>query len=149
MADKKNKKISDSRIQRFVKCNGRIREATLESEREFLKLAGNISAAQLQIVLAVGNHTPCSMSQLANILHFSKANITQMVDRLIQKKFLKKTRRRDDQRVVEVALLARGQKVVDLNREHVERVAKSWFSKMSDEQQEMMLTMLEGFLDDA
>lgn len=139
MVSTQNQKIRDERIQRFVKCNTRMREATLESEREFLKLAGNISAAQLQIILAIGDNAPCTMSQLAKILHFSKANVTQMVDRLIQNKFVKKIRRRDDQRVVEVTLLAKGQKVVTLNRKHVERIAKSWLGNMTDEEQERML----------
>lgn len=137
----------DERIQRFTECNQRMREATLGSEREFLKSAGNISAAQLQLILTIGDNAPCTMSQLAKILDFSKANVTQMVDRLILNKFVEKIRRQDDQRVVEVTLLAKGQKIVVLNKEHVERVAKNWFSKMTEEEQEMMLRMWEKYLD--
>jgi len=143
---KANNDILESRIKRFVKLNTKMREATLESEREFLKLAGNISAAQLQLLLAIGDNEPCAMSKLAEIMHFSKSNVTQMVERLIKNRFVKKLRREDDQRIVEVMLLAKGQKIVDLNKAHVERVARDWFSKMTDEEQEGMLTMWEQYL---
>lgn len=136
----------EERIKRFVICNSRMRETTLESEREFLKLAGNISAAQLQILLTIGENESCRMSQLAKTMHFSKANITQMVDRMVQKRFVKKVKRRNDQRVIDVILLEKGKKIVNLNKEHVMRVAKSWFSKMTEQEQEAMLSMWERYL---
>lgn len=136
----------EQRVLRFVKCNAKMREATLQSEQEFLRLAGNISAAQLQIVLAVGEHSPCKMNHLAKILYFSQANVTQMVNRLIAKKFLKRVRSKEDRRVVYVTLLAKGQKVFKLNQEHVERVAREWFSTMTDEEQEMLIDFWEKHL---
>lgn len=147
MAKKSKEVIEAERVERFVRFNARMREATLESEQEFLKEAGNISASQLQIILSIGEHEPCAMSELARILHFSKANVTQMVDRLIQGKWVKKVRRSDDQRVVEVSLLAKGKRVVELNREHVERVAKNWFSKLADDEIEAMLSVLDRYFE--
>ncbi len=146
---KKSDNIQQDRIKRFLICNSKMREATLGSEKAFLKLAGNISTAQLQIILAIGDNTPCTMSGLAKVLHFSKANITQMVDRLIYKKYVKKVQSKLDKRVVEVQLLTKGQQVVRLNQEHVEQVAKQWFSKMTDEEQEMMLSFWEKYLNEA
>ncbi len=137
----------DERVNRFLQCNAKMREVTLESEREFLKLAGNISTAQLQIVLAIGDSEPCTMSQLAETMHFSKANITQMVDRLVRNKYVKKAKRKTDKRIVEVSLLSKGKKVVELNNEHVVRVARNWFKKMTDEEQEMLLSMWERYFD--
>ena len=143
-----SEKVIEKRIQRFVAFNARMREATLESEKKFLKSAGNISATQLQIILTVGDHPGCTMGAIARILHFSKANITQMVDRLIRDKFLKKSKSKIDQRVCEVVLLAKAKKIVDLNKEHVERVARNWFSKMTDDEQEMMLSILDRYFED-
>lgn len=142
----KNKAL-DERIKRFVLCNSKMRERTLESEREFLKLAGNISPAQLHIILSIGENSPCTMSQLAKILHFSKPNITQMIERLIQKKMVKKVKHATDQRSVEVILLSIGKKISDLHKAHVERVAKSWFTNMSEPDQEAMLKTWEKYLD--
>jgi DNA-binding MarR family transcriptional regulator len=135
----------NARIARFVQFNSRMREATLESEQAFLKAVGSISASQLQMLLSVGDHQPCTMSQLAAILHFSKANVSQMVDRLIRDKYVQKIRRQDDQRVVEVSLLAKGQAIVKLNREHVERVAKNWFARLSESEQDTMLDILDRY----
>lgn len=49
------------------------------------------------------------------------------------------------QRIVNVDLLTKGKKVVELNREHVERIARDWFGKMTDEEQEGMLSIWESF----
>lgn len=140
-------KNQDERIKRFVLCNSKMRERTLESEREFLKLAGDIGPAQLHIILSIGENSPCTMSQLAKILHFSKPNITQMVERLIQKKMVKKIKHATDQRSVEVVLLKKGSQIFDLHQAHVERVAKSWFANMSEPDQEGMLQVWEKYLD--
>lgn len=141
-----DKSIFEKRIQRFVICNAKMREATLKSEQAFLELAGDISPAQLQILLAIGEHSPCTMNQLAKILHFTQANMTQMATRLIHKKFIKRTRSKEDQRVVYVQLLTKGEAICKLHRQHVERTAREWFNKMTDEEQELMLTMWEKYL---
>jgi hypothetical protein len=36
----------DDKVQRLVRFNARMREATLEFEKAFLKLAGNVSTSQ-------------------------------------------------------------------------------------------------------
>lgn len=138
--------ILEQRVQRFVKLNAKMREATLRSEQQFLKLAGNISAAQLQILLVVGEHAECTMSQIANLLYFSQANTTQMINRLIEKKLLKRCRSKEDKRVVYISLLAKGQKIYDLNQQHVARTARDWFSQMSNDEQEGMLNFWEKYL---
>lgn len=131
------------RVERFIRLNSQTREATLRSEQEFLKLAGNISAAQLHIILSVGLIPECTMSQLAIKLHFTQANITQMINRLIEKKFLKRTQSKADKRVFYISLLVKGKKIFDLHAEHVERTAREWFSKMTEEEQEGMLQLWE------
>lgn len=138
-----NENSLKERVERFISINTRTREATLKSEQEFLRLAGNISAAQLHIILSVGQLPDCTMSQLAIKLHFTQANITQMVNRLIEKKFLKRTQSKTDKRVFYITLLTKGKKVFDLHAEHVERTARKWFSKMTEEEQEGMLQLWE------
>lgn len=51
------------------------------------------------------------MSAPTNRFHFSQANMAQMGDCLIQNKFVKKVRRRDDQHIIEVMLLTKGEKI--------------------------------------
>ena len=138
--------VPEQRVQRFVQLNTRMWEATLKSEQEFLKQACNISAAQLQVILAVGQSPSCTMGHLAKILHFSQANVTQMANSLIAKKFLKRQRSKEDRRVVYLNLLEKGQRICKLHREHVERTAREWFAKMPDEDQEMMLQFWEKYL---
>jgi DNA-binding MarR family transcriptional regulator len=135
----------EGRIQRFVQINARIREATLESEKEFLKSAGNISAAQLQVVLTVGDHPDCTMSVIANALHFSKANVTQMVDRLVRGGYLKKVKSEQDRRITQVKLLSKGKNIVQLSKQHVEQVARDWFGRMTEDEQEAVLSLLDRY----
>jgi DNA-binding MarR family transcriptional regulator len=143
---KTNNEQLKQRIQRFVRINHLMREATLASEREFLQLAGNISAAQLQLILAIGSQGKCTMSQLAQSMHFSQANVTQMINRLISKNFVKRHRCQVDKRVSYVSLLSKGKKVCQLHQEHIERTVAECFSKMSENEQEQMLSFWEKFI---
>jgi len=138
----KQNKLEEN-IQRFIHCNEKTRELTLESETDLIKQAGNISLPQLQIVLTVGAHEPCTMSDLAKILRLSQANITQLVTRLVDKKYLKRSPSREDRRVTYVVLLAKGKKVIELHDKHVQAFAMKWFDVMTDEEQEIMLSAWE------
>ena len=62
---------------------------------------------------------------------------------LIEKKFLKRTQSKADKRVFYISLLVKGKKIFDLHAEHVERTAREWFSKMTEEEQEGMLQLWE------
>lgn len=138
-----NKNTLQHRVERFTRINTILREQTLESERQFLKLAGNISTAQLQLLLTIGQYHPCTMSKVAKIMHFSQANVTQMIDRLVNKRFVKRSACKQDKRVTYITLLTKGEKVCKLHKEHVQRTAKQWFSKMTESEQEFLLSLWE------
>ncbi|MEM9244011.1 MAG: MarR family transcriptional regulator [Pseudomonadota bacterium] len=130
-------------LERFISCNSKIRLATLASEQEFLNLAGKINAAQLQLILAIGTCENCSMKYLAQILGSSPANISQMIKRLQVKKFVSCTRDVTDRRASQVRLLSKGQKIYQAHRQHVLRVTKQWFAKMSHDEQLFFLEIWE------
>lgn len=142
---KKNTTLVNN-IRRFTACNEAMRIATLKSERDFLREAGNISTAQLHIILSIREKGTLMMSELADMLHFTRANVTQLVDKLVDKKYLKRIRSDNDRRVISVSLLAKAKIVAKLYQEHVERTAHDWLSHMSAEEQEGMLSTWEKYL---
>lgn len=125
----------NTRIKRFMHLNAVLRQQLLRSEQKFLKTAGGISASQLQMILLLDKYQPCSMSFLSKNLNFSKANISQMVDRLVRDKYLKKIKRHQDQRVVEAVLLTKGENIVALNKQHAKQIASKWFAKVTAAEQ--------------
>ncbi len=124
-----------TRVKRFMHLNAVLRQQLLRAEQKFLKSVGGISASQLQMILLLDKYQPCSMSFLSKNLNFSKANISQMVDRLVRDKYLKKIKRHPDQRVVEAVLLTKGENIVALNKQHAKQIAGKWFAKVTATEQ--------------
>ncbi len=133
-------------IERFIACNEAMRLATLKSEREFLQEAGNMSNAQLHIILSVFQRKMCTMSELASMLHFTRGNVTQLVDKLVANKFVKRIRSEEDRRLVSITLLEKGNRIAQLHLEHVKRVGADWFKHMAAEEQDVMLSCWEKYL---
>lgn len=147
MSELTRKSTNERNIQRFIHCNNKSRELSMESEAEFIKQAGNISLPQLQVVLSVAAHAPCTMSHLAEVMKLSQANITQLVTRLVNNKYLKRIRSKEDRRVVYVDLLSKGKNIIKLHDAHVRNFAKLWFDVMTIEEQEIMLSAWERVIE--
>lgn len=142
----KNKTL-ENRIERFIHYNARMREKTLASEQAFLKKAGNISSAQLHVLLSIGENPECTISALAKQLQFSKSNMTQMIDKLIKNSFVRKRKNKLDKRIVDIILLEKGKKICAAHQAHVVRVAKGWFEVMSEDEQMLFLETWKKYLE--
>ena len=137
MSSKKKQQLAQMRHY-----NDLIREQTTESEKQLMAVAGNISIPQLHVLLAVANHTPCTMSMIAKATNLTHGNITQTVDRLEAKKLLKRVRSNEDRRIVNVVLTAKGEKVSSAYHESVDNVFSGWFSKLSSAEVEQLLLIM-------
>ena len=71
-----------------------------------------LTYAQSQVLLYVGQHSGCHMGEVAKAFGVTLAAITQIVDRLEQKKFMARGTDPDDRRVYTLELTAEGKALV-------------------------------------
>jgi len=98
-----------------------------------------ISSTQLHVLFLLVNHGPVTMGRLADLLDVSLPNVTWIVERMVERGFVERTRLSDDSRVVEVAATAAGRETVEeidmLRRGQVAAVV----SRLTAEQQRRAL----------
>ena len=72
-----------------------------------------ISSTQLHVLFLLVNHGPIPMGRLADLLDVSLPNVTGIIERMVERGFVERTRQSDDRRVVEVAATAAGRETVE------------------------------------
>jgi DNA-binding MarR family transcriptional regulator len=99
----------------------------------------NISSTQLHVLFMLVNEGALGMSQLADRLGVSLPNVTGIVERMVERGFVERTRDGDDRRVVTISVTATGRETVEeidmIRRGQVAAVV----SRLTPEQQERAL----------
>ena len=114
--------------------NTRIREQTATSEQAFMRAAGNVTIPQIHVLLTVAKYTPCTMSMIAKATKLTHGNITQTVERLENKKLLKRSHSQEDRRVVNVELTAKGRKITEKHDESINDTFNQWFDRLNEQE---------------
>jgi DNA-binding MarR family transcriptional regulator len=133
----------ERRIERFLALNEKMRVQTLEAEQAFNEKVNYLSVPQLHAVLTIHRLANCTMSQLADELHMSRGSITQIIDKLIKLKLVKRKPSLEDRRVIFAELTAKGESVVELQKDSIREVCVQIFEKITAKEQEAFLDFFE------
>lgn len=85
-------------------------------QRKALAQAGSyrqISSTHLHVLYMLVSRGAMPMSRLADQLHVSLPNVTGIVERMVEKGLVERTRPEDDRRVVQVRITDAGRQVLD------------------------------------
>jgi MarR family transcriptional regulator, organic hydroperoxide resistance regulator len=85
-------------------------------QRQALVQAGcyrQISSTHLHVAYMLASRGPSNMSRLADQLDVSLPNLTGIVERMVERGLVERTRPEDDRRTVEVRITDAGRKVLD------------------------------------
>ncbi len=146
MNDKADKAVEQAR---FIFTTARlIQERILKEHAQFLakQKAGEkfmeLSAAQYRCLLTVRICGKVTVGELARRLGVSPASASVMVERLVEKGMLKRTRSKQDRRKVMVTLTAQAEKFADSLEEHMLHVFTDLVRKVGPETAAMWCEVL-------
>lgn len=131
--------VNLERIDRFLIINEAIREMTANAEVEFYGRFQDLSLIQASVIRIINHHNPCSMGQITKSTGLTLGSITQIIDKLIQKGYVKRKRSPEDRRVVFAELTAKGKRVIAISRKYVAESAKKMLSKYPEPEQDKFL----------
>lgn len=109
-----DKKKSDSVAELLVALLPIFQEKVVRSSE--VRRGGEISPSQYQVLAAVYDNGPLSMSSLAARLRVSKPNLTPLVDKLLKGRYVERNTDRKDRRVVLVSLAGKGREFLQARR---------------------------------
>jgi DNA-binding MarR family transcriptional regulator len=117
-----------------------LREFTRRQEGILTK--GNLAVSDIVIMDVLLEKGPSTMGDLAKILNLTTSAGTVIVDRMIRKGFVKRERSREDRRVVNVALLKKGEETIkSINRER-RHMANELFSVLNEKERREYLRLI-------
>jgi DNA-binding MarR family transcriptional regulator len=113
-----------------------------KTEADFLASLGGLSLPQLNVLNAIGDMEPCTMGSVAKYATLSLSSITLIVDKLVNAKLVLRVRSKTDRRIVHAKLSANGQKIYQIQIEHLARVSERMLAALTSTEQEQLLNIL-------
>ena len=135
----KKYKVNPENLDLFLLVNEQLRQATAHAETQFFSQFKDISILQAHIILSINFNKPCKMSEIAKNANLSLGGMTQLIDQLEKKKYVKRVRSTQDRRVVFIELASKGHKVVKANEQHVKHVGLNIMQKFNAKEQARFL----------
>jgi len=104
--------------------------------------AANLSKQECRVINVVGQHEPLIMREIAEYAKLSVTNTTGVVEKLVQKGYLRRDRSDADRRIVKIQLTTSGQQIYALEVENYRSVGRAILAGLDAQEQSEMLRML-------
>ncbi len=101
-----------------------------------------ISAADIKILITIGQNPDMAISDLVHFLGRDKSQITRKIKELEAKDFLQRSPSSKDGRISLLALTPQGHTLVDQIEDHAELVMSEILSPLNAEQQDQLRSLL-------
>lgn len=103
------------------------------------KLCGGVNEKELMVIVFVGQNENVKMSDIADTIVAPMSTLTNIVDKLVEKDFLKRDHSGDDRRVINVSLSTEGKIAYGKLSEKKNKIAMGVLSKL-DENEQVLIT---------
>ena len=122
----------------------------LEPWARFLKARAGLTTSQYNVLRILrGSHpTRLTCSDVGERMIARDPDITRLVDRLVKRGFVERTRSRRDRRVVEVGITDTGRAVLQKLDAHVERMPKAMLGHLGAKKLRQLGNLLESVIAD-
>lgn len=132
----------DERIKKMTSYMLSFRRLQDQSDSVFLASLGGLNLPQLNVLNAIGDSELCTMGEIAKRIALSLSSVTLIVDKLVKLKLIARVRSKNDRRIVYAKLTPEGQKIYQIQIEHLHNMGQKMFSVLSTEEQDMLLQIL-------
>lgn len=99
-----------------------------------------VSKQELNIISIVGRSGSMIMREIAEQVHLAVSSVTPTVDKLVEKKLVRRERSEEDRRIVTVLLTEKGQKIYQMEVESYMRLSASILQALNEREQEQFMT---------
>lgn len=108
-----------------------------------------LSSQEIRVLSAVGRNDRCIMSAIANAIRLSLSGATSLIDRLVEKKLVRRDRSAEDRRVVQVELTHEGKELHAAATETQVQFARGLLKALNAEEQDEFLALFRKISDRA
>lgn len=102
----------------------------------------NVGFPEMQVIMYLGNQGKGKMTQIADHLMVGLSNLTAIMDKLVKKKLVERSRSEEDRRIVLVSLTEEGCDIYTKNREQKHDMAKQMLDALDEADQEKLVVIM-------
>lgn len=95
-------------------------------QREF-----NIPLSHVQVMAMLKDNGSMNVSEISRRLGIAKPNITPLIDRLIEEKYVERHRDEKDRRMVNINICPEGEAILESIREKMRTLVGKWAAELS------------------
>jgi DNA-binding MarR family transcriptional regulator len=142
----KNKSVTDlihARVNKLADLLLRLRKVQNQAEAAFIATLGNLNLQELNVLNCIGDHGSSIMSEIAKQLSLSLSSITVIVDKLVKLNLVSRIRSEDDRRIVYGSLTPEGEKIYQLQIDHLHEVLKNVLAPLTNQEQENLIQIIQ------
>lgn len=132
----------EPRTESALRAIRRVLRAAEMSEK-MLASATGLTPSQLVVLQEVARDGETTAGAIASAVQFSQATVTSIVDRLVERGFVVRSRREKDRRQVWVTITEAGQAVLTSAPDVMQDRFQDRFARLPDWEQAMIVAMLE------
>lgn len=110
-----------------------------QSDTAFLASLGGLNLPQLNVLNIIGDSELCTMGDIAKRVMLSLSSVTLIVDKLVKLHLVVRVRGRTDRRIVYAKLAPEGQRIYQIQIEHLHVVGTKLLAGLTPEEQDMLL----------
>lgn len=102
----------------------------------------NLSAQEIRVLQTVGRERCCIMSGIASAIRLSLSSVTGLIDRLCDKKLVRRDRSSEDRRIVQVELTEEGRHLHQAAMAGRISLARELLKPLSLDEQEKLVALM-------
>ncbi|MBI4550667.1 MAG: MarR family transcriptional regulator [Candidatus Latescibacteria bacterium] len=104
-------------------------------------VCGHLTRQELNVITTLGKHGSCMMSEIADHVMLAVSSVTGIVDRLVEKKLVRRERSDDDRRIVRVELTPEGQEMSQAASELRMKLGRAMLNALDEHEQDVLLAL--------
>ena len=101
----------DEKTKELIKHLDLLFRRFLINQKEATGKISNLTRQEFRVIITLGRLGSCKMSQIADEMMLAISSVTFIVDNLVAKKLVQRTRMEEDRRVVNVELTSQGKSI--------------------------------------
>ena len=132
----------DDRVKKLTNYLLAFRQLQDQSDTVFLASLGGLNLPQLNVLNIIGDTEACTMGEIAKRVTLSLSSVTLIVDKLVKLKLIARVRGKTDRRIVYAKLTPEGQKIYQVQIEHLQLLGNKLLSALTSPEQDTLLQLL-------
>ncbi len=101
----------------------------------------NLSLQETKAIGFLGQRGECIMREIADYLRVAVSTVTGLVDKLEDKKFVKRERSDEDRRIIKIVLTPEGKEIYKFHVEKFSKLCRGMLMGMSSEEQDLYIEL--------